>query len=180
MQSKKNHGITALYPRLSRDDDIQGDSNSIVNQKKLLSKYAKDHHFPNPKFYVDDGYTGTNFNRPGFQEMIEDIEAGYVTTVIVKDMSRLGRNYLQVGYYTDTFFPDHNIRFIAINDGVDSEQGEDDFTPFRNMVTGKPRTTPNNGSLTRKPPKLSAKSTAFVLRETGLKPPRGFYRKAVF
>lgn len=85
MQSKKNHGITALYPRLSRDDDIQGDSNSIVNQKKLLSKYAKDHHFPNPKFYVDDGYTGTNFNRPGFQEMIEDIEAGYVTTVIVKD-----------------------------------------------------------------------------------------------
>ena len=85
MQSKKNHGITALYPRLSRDDDIQGASNSIVNQKKLLSKYAKDHHFPNPKFYVDDGYTGTNFNRPGFQEMIEDIEAGYVTTVIVKD-----------------------------------------------------------------------------------------------
>lgn len=134
MQSKKNHGITALYPRLSRDDDIQGDSNSIVNQKKLLSKYAKDHHFPNPKFYVDDGYTGTNFNRPGFQEMIEDIEAGYVTTVIVKDMSRLGRNYLQVGYYTDTFFPDHNVRFIAINDGVDSEQGEDDFTPFRNIM----------------------------------------------
>ena len=134
MQSKKNHGITALYPRLSRDDDVQGDSNSIVNQKKLLSKYAKDHHFPNPKFYVDDGYTGTNFNRPGFQEMIEDIEAGYVTTVIVKDMSRLGRNYLQVGYYTDTFFPDHDVRFIAINDGVDSEQGEDDFTPFRNIM----------------------------------------------
>lgn len=104
------------------------------SQKKLLSKYAKDHHFPNPKFYVDDGYTGTNFNRPGFQEMIEDIEAGYVTTVIVKDMSRLGRNYLQVGYYTDTFFPDHNVRFIAINDGVDSEQGEDDFTPFRNIM----------------------------------------------
>lgn len=104
------------------------------SQKKLLSKYAKDHHFPNPKFYVDDGYTGTNFNRPGFQEMIGDIEAGYVTTVIVKDMSRLGRNYLQVGYYTDTFFPDHNVRFIAINDGVDSEQGEDDFTPFRNIM----------------------------------------------
>lgn len=83
---------------------------------------------------MDDGYTGTNFNRPGFQEMIEDIEAGYVTTVIVKDMSRLGRNYLQVGYYTDTFFPDHNVRFIAINDGVDSEQGEDDFTPFRNIM----------------------------------------------
>ena len=94
----------------------------------------QEHHFPNPKFYVDDGYTGTNFNRPGFKEMIEDIEAGYVTTVIVKDMSRLGRNYLQVGYYTETFFPDHNVRFIAINDGVDSEQGEDDFTPFRNIM----------------------------------------------
>ena len=134
MQSINKYGITALYPRLSRDDDIQGDSNSIANQKKLLSKYAKDHHFPNPKFYVDDGYTGTNFNRPGFQEMIADIEAGYVTTVIVKDMSRLGRNYLQVGYYTDTFFPDHDVRFIAINDGVDSEQGEDDFTPFRNIM----------------------------------------------
>ena len=77
----------------------------ISIQKKLLSKYAKGHHFPNPKFYVDDGYAGTNYNRPGFQEMIEDIEAGYVTTVIVKDMSRLGRNYLQVGYYTDTFSP---------------------------------------------------------------------------
>lgn len=83
---------------------------------------------------MDDGYTGTNFNRPGFQELIEDIEAGYVTTVIVKDMSRLGRNYLQVGYYTDTYFPDHDVRFIAINDGVDSEQGEDDFTPFRNIM----------------------------------------------
>ena len=136
MQSKTNnkHGITALYPRLSRDDDMQGDSNSIVNQKKLLSKYAKDHHFGNTKFYVDDGYTGTNFNRPGFQQMLEDIEAGYVTTVIVKDMSRLGRNYLQVGYYTDTYFPEHNVRFIAVNDGVDSELGEDDFSPFRNIM----------------------------------------------
>lgn len=133
MQSSK-HGITALYPRLSRDDDIQGDSNSIVNQKKLLAKYAKEHRFYNTKFYVDDGYTGTNFNRPGFQSLLEDIEAGYVTTVIVKDMSRLGRNYLQVGYYTDTYFPDHNVRFIAINDGVDSEQGDDDFTPFRNIM----------------------------------------------
>ena len=87
MTATKNYpdNITALYARLSQEDALDGDSNSIVNQKKLLSKYAKDHHFPNPKFYVDDGYTGTNFNRPGFQEMIEDIEAGYVTTVIVKD-----------------------------------------------------------------------------------------------
>ncbi len=120
MQSKKKHGITALYPRLSRDDDVQGDSNSIVNQKKLLSKYAKDHHFPNPKFYVDDGYTGTNFNCPGFQEMIEDIEAGYVTTVIVKDLSRLGRDYIEAGKYTDFIFPSLGCRFIALNDGVDT------------------------------------------------------------
>lgn len=82
----------------------------------------------------DDGYTGTNFNRPGFQQMLEDIEAGYVTTVIVKDMSRLGRKYLQVGYYTDTYFPEHNVRFIAVNDGVDSDQGDDDFSPFRNIM----------------------------------------------
>ncbi|HHZ05331.1 MAG TPA: recombinase family protein [Clostridiales bacterium] len=103
-------------------------------QKKLLAKYAKDHHYNSTKFYVDDGYTGTNFNRPGFQKLLEDIEAGYVTTLIVKDMSRLGRNYLQAGYYTDTYFLDHNVNFIAINDGVDSEQGDDDFSPFRNIM----------------------------------------------
>lgn len=100
----------------------------------MLAKYAKDNHFTNIRYYVDDGFSGTNFNRPGFQKMLEDIEAGYVTTVIVKDMSRLGRNYLQVGYYTDSYFPEHNVRFIAINDGVDSEVGEDDFTPFRNIM----------------------------------------------
>lgn len=139
MQSRKGnkHGVTALYLRLSRDDDLQGESNSIVNQKKLLTKYAKDHRFTNTRCYADDGYTGTNFNRPGFQQMLEDIEAGYVTTVIVKDMSRLGRNYLQVGYYTDTYFPEHNIRFIAVNDGVDSDQGDDDFSPFRNIMKNK-------------------------------------------
>ncbi|MEG2659455.1 MAG: recombinase family protein [Oscillospiraceae bacterium] len=137
MQSKNkkpDHGITALYTRLSRDDDSQGDSNSIVNQKKLLSKYAKDNGFFNPKFYMDDGCTGTNFNRPGFQNMLEDIEAGYVSALIVKDMSRLGRDYLQVGFYTDTYFPNHNIHFIAVNDGVDSEQGDNEFAPFRNIM----------------------------------------------
>ena len=136
MQSRtgNKHGVTALYLRLSRDDDLQGESNSIVNQKKLLTKYAKEHRFTNTRCYADDGYTGTNFNRPGLQEMLEDIEAGYVTTVIVKDMSRLGRSYLQVGYYTDNYFPDHNVRFIAVNDGVDSDQGDDDFSPFRNIM----------------------------------------------
>ena len=137
MQSKtkrETNGITALYCRLSRDDGGDGDSNSIANQKKLLSKFAKDRGLGNTKHYVDDGYTGTNFNRPGFQQMIEDIEAGYVSVVIVKDMSRLGRDYLQVGYYTETFFPDHNIRLISVNDGTDSDEGEDGFAPIRNVI----------------------------------------------
>ena len=137
MQSKTKreiNGITALYCRLSRDDGGDGDSNSIANQKKLLSKFAKDRGLGNTKHYVDDGYTGTNFNRPGFQQMIEDIEAGYVSVVIVKDMSRLGRDYLQVGYYTETFFPDHNIRLISGNDGTDSDEGEDGFAPIRNVI----------------------------------------------
>ena len=127
-------GITALYCRLSRDDGAEGESNSIANQKKLLAKYAKEHGFTNTKFYVDDGYTGTNFNRPGFQQMLEDMDMGYVTTVIVKDSSRFGRNYLEVGQYTDYYFPEHNIRFIAINDCIDSENGEDELAPFRNVM----------------------------------------------
>ena len=127
-------GITALYCRLSRDDGAEGESNSIANQKKLLAKYAKEHGFTNTKFYVDDGYTGTNFNRPGFQQMLEDMEMGYISTVIVKDSSRFGRNYLEVGQYTDYYFPENNIRFIAINDCIDSENGEDDFSAFRNVM----------------------------------------------
>ena len=137
MQSKKkqkNTGITALYCRLSRDDGTEGDSNSIANQKRMLEKYAKENHFGNTRYYVDDGYTGTNFNRPSFQKLLEDIEMGYVSTIIVKDMSRLGRDYLKVGYYTDTYFPDHDIRFIAINDCVDSDDGENELAPFRNVM----------------------------------------------
>ena len=136
MQSKKKiqTGITALYCRLSRDDGTDNDSNSITNQKKLLQKYAKEYGFGNTRYYVDDGYTGTNFNRPGFQKLLEDMDMGYVTTLIVKDMSRLGRDYLQVGYYTDTYFPDRNIRFIAVNDCVDSADGENELAPFRNVM----------------------------------------------
>ena len=133
-KKKENTGITALYCRLSRDDGAEGDSNSVANQKRLMQKYAKENGLGNTRFYVDDGYTGTNFNRPGFQKLLEDIEMGYVTTVIVKDMSRLGRDYLQVGYYTDTYFPDRSIRFIAINDCVDSEDGENELAPFRNVM----------------------------------------------
>ena len=137
-QTKQNNqnpiGITALYCRLSRDDGAEGESNSIANQKKLLAKYAKEHGFINTKFYVDDGFTGTNFNRPGFQQMLEDMEMGYISTVIVKDSSRFGRNYLEVGQYTDYYFPENNIRYIAINDSVDSDNGEDDFSAFRNVM----------------------------------------------
>ena len=124
----------AFYCRLSRDDDNEGDSNSIQHQKQILEKYAKDRGITNYKFYVDDGYSGTNFNRPGFQEMLADIDAGYVDCVIVKDMSRFGRNYLEVGMYTEIMFPDKDVRFIAINDGVDSEREDNDFTPFRNII----------------------------------------------
>lgn len=127
--------IDALYCRLSRDDELQGDSNSIKNQKAILSKYASEHGMTNPQFYVDDGYSGTNFNRPDFQRLMDDVNNGKVRTIIVKDMSRLGRDYLKVGLYTEITFPEANVRFIAINDQVDSESSVDnDFTPFRNII----------------------------------------------
>ncbi len=133
----KNGGdkITALYCRLSVDDSLDGDSNSIKNQKAILSKYANEHGFTNPRFYVDDGYSGTNFNRPDFQRLLADVTDGSIGTIIVKDMSRLGRDYLKVGMYTEITFPEANVRFIAINDGVDSACAVDnDFTPFRNII----------------------------------------------
>jgi len=127
--------ITALYCRLSRDDELQGDSNSIVHQKEILSKYAREHSFLRPQFFVDDGISGTTFNRPGFQSMLAQVEAGQVSTVIVKDMSRFGRDYLKVGYYTEVYFDDMGVRFIAINDNVDNSVATDnDFTPFRNII----------------------------------------------
>ncbi len=124
----------ALYVRLSRDDDNEGDSNSIAHQIEILKKYAKDHNITRYKVYKDDGFSGTNFNRPGFQEMLSDIENGLVSMVIVKDMSRFGRNYLEVGMYTEIRFPEFDVRFIAVNDGVDSEREDNDFTPFRNII----------------------------------------------
>lgn len=125
--------ITALYARLSQEDALDGESNSIANQKKILLKYATDSGFPNPTFFIDDGVSGVTFDRPGWNEMIRLAEAGKVKTVIVKDMSRMGRDYLKVGYYTESFFAERDIRYIAINDGVDSDKGDNDFTPFRNL-----------------------------------------------
>ena len=136
MQSKNKNqiGITALYCRLSRDDGTESESNSIGNQKKLLSQKAKEMGLTDTKYYVDDGYTGTNFNRPGFQQLIDDIEIGLVSAVMVKDLSRLGRDYVSVGNYTDSYFPEHNIRFIAVNDAIDSDEGESEIAPFKNIL----------------------------------------------
>lgn len=129
-----NGKITALYCRLSRDDELQGDSNSILNQKSILKKYADDNGFRNTEFFVDDGYSGTNFDRPDWQRLAGMIDEGLIGTIIVKDMSRLGRDYLQIGMYTEMVFPNADIRFIAINNGVDSINGtENDMTPFINI-----------------------------------------------
>lgn len=131
----KDNRITALYERLSRDDEMQGESNSITNQKKYLEDYAVQHGFGNIQHFSDDGYSGTSLNRPAFNSLLTEIEAGRVGTVIVKDMSRFGRNYLQVGFYTEMMFPKKNVRFIAANNGVDSANPADnDFTPFLNIM----------------------------------------------
>ena len=132
---KQSEKITALYCRLSRDDELQGDSNSIVNQKNILAKYAEDNNFRNVEFFVDDGFSGTNFQRPGWEKLIALVEDNQVGTIIVKDMSRLGRDYLKVGFYTEIMFVEKGVRFIAINNGVDSaNQTDSDFTPFLNII----------------------------------------------
>ena len=127
--------ITALYERLSRDDDLTGESNSITNQKKYLEDYARRNGFGNIRHFTDDGFSGVNFNRPGFLALIKEVEAGNVATLIVKDMSRLGRNYLQVGFYTEILFPQKDVRFLAINNSIDSNNASDnDFAPFLNIM----------------------------------------------
>lgn len=127
--------VTALYERLSRDDDLVGESNSITNQKKYLEDYARRNGLTNIFHFTDDGYSGVNFNRPGFQSLISEVEAGNIGTIIVKDMSRFGRNYLQVGFYTEVMFPQKNVRFIAINNGIDSQNASsNDFAPFLNIM----------------------------------------------
>lgn len=126
--------ITALYCRLSRDDELQGDSNSIKNQKVILQKYADDNEFRNTQFFVDDGYSGTTFTRPDWQRLIGMVDEGRIGTLIVKDLSRLGRDYLKVGYYTEIAFPEADVRFIAINNMDSASQTESDFTPFLNIM----------------------------------------------
>ena len=130
-----NDKITALYCRLSKDDGTNNESMSIGTQKTMLKEYAKRNGFLNCQFYVDDGYSGTNYDRPAFQQLIEDIRNGEISTLITKDLSRLGRNYLETGTYIEVFFPNHNVRYIAVNDGVDSiDNTQMDITPFRNII----------------------------------------------
>jgi len=134
MSNLLNNEITALYCRLSQEDENKGDSDSIVNQKAILTKYAEENGFTNIQIFVDDGYSGVSFNRPDFQRLLELMEKGKVKTLITKDLSRLGRNYIEVGNYTEILFPRWNVRYIAINDNYDSLYSEgNELAPFKNL-----------------------------------------------
>jgi len=124
----------AIYCRLSNEDEARADSISIQNQKTMLAKYVKDNNWRIVDFYLDDGISGTTFNRGGFNRMLEDIERGKINLVITKDLSRLGRDYLKTGYYTDIYFPDKNVRYIALNDGIDTINQSNDIAPFKNIL----------------------------------------------
>ena len=134
LSDNQKFGTAALYCRLSRDDNMDTEFNSIQNQKKILQKAAKEKGYIDTLFFVDDGITGTTMKRPGFQKMITAIEAGYISAVFVKDLSRLGRNYIEVGRLTEEFFPQYDVRLVAVSDGVDSDEGDNEFTPFRNIM----------------------------------------------
>ena len=135
MSNTKRTGQIALYERLSRYDELHGENNSIINQKQLIESYAKRNGFANIYHYTDDGVSRTTFDRQGFQKMIKAVEENKVSTVIVKDMSRFGRDYLKVVFYTEILFKEKGVRFIAINNGIDSEkQAESDFAPFLNII----------------------------------------------
>ena len=134
MSNQNQKKITALYCRLSQEDELKGDSNSIQNQRAILEKFARDNGFENTQFFVDDGYSGVSFNRPAFQSLIEMMEQGKVATLITKDLSQLGRNYIEVGQYTELIFPRHDVCYIAINDNFDSLYSEgNELAPFKNL-----------------------------------------------
>ena len=135
-----NQKITALYCRLSRDDNLEGDSNSIQNQKLILQKYADENGFQNTRFYVDDGYSGANFNRPAFEQMMDDMSNGDIAVIITKDLSRLGRNQLHTGLYIEEIFPSNDVRYIAVNDNVDTKyENSNELMPFKNLFKNKVR-----------------------------------------
>ena len=135
IKEEKKIYLVGIYCRLSKDDGTDNESASIATQKSILTDYVKKQGWHIAKTYVDDGYSGTNFQRPSFQNMIKDIESGLINCVITKDLSRLGRNYLDCGLYLEVFFPEHNVRYIAVNDGVDTlNKSAMDITPFRNIL----------------------------------------------
>ena len=125
---------TAIYCRLSQDDGMVGDSSSIQTQKMMLEQFVKDNNFVLYDIYVDDGYTGLNYNRPGFERLIQDIENGKIDIVVTKDLSRLGRDYIMTGYYTEIYFPEHNVRYISVNDNIDTLYDNNDIAPFKNIL----------------------------------------------
>ena len=159
--------ITPLYERLSRDDELQGESNSISNQKQMLEDYARQNGFPNPTHFTDDGISGTCFDRPGFNAMMKEVEADHVEAIIIKDMSRLGRDYLKVGQIMEILRV-KGVRLIAINDGVDSIRGDDDFTPFRNIMNeyyARDMFTKRNDTLTREIHKVQAAENELLKKQ---------------
>ena len=131
---KQRANTAALYCRLSRDDGGDAESNSIQTQRMMLTRYAKEQGMLSTREYIDDGYSGTSFERPDFKRMVADIEAGKVNTVICKDLSRLGRNNAMVAYYTEMYFLEHDIRFIALNDGIDTAVGENEIMAFKSVI----------------------------------------------
>ena len=185
MNRQPNEKINYLYGRLSHEDELQGDSNSIINQRKILTKYAEDNGFTPYEFIYDDGFSGADFERPAFSRMMEDVEAGKVATVIVKDMSRFGRDYLKVGFYTEIVFAEKDVRLIAVNDNVDTERGENDFAPMMNLFNewyvkntrksgpcGRPRAKAANASpLSRLTATAKTRKTPNSLSSTRKAPP---------
>lgn len=125
---------TAIYCRVSRDDDLLGDSNSISNQRFMSESYAKDHNLGQTQVFIDDGYSGTDFNRPNLTVMLDEVEAGRISNILVKDLSRFGRDYIRVGYYLEMFFPAHDVRFIAVDDNVDTTDSVESIVPFKNVM----------------------------------------------
>ena len=134
MRKHEQQYRAGIYCRLSKDDIGSGESSSILSQKSMLEKYVRDNGWTVFDSYIDDGYSGTNYDRPGFQRMLDDIESGHINMVAVKDLSRLGRNYLMTGQYTEVYFPDRGVRFIALNDGIDTQNAENDIAPFKNIL----------------------------------------------
>lgn len=179
LNNKKSRDVTAfLYERLSRDDNLEGESYSIGNQKKLLAKIAKEKGYTNLVHFLDDGISGVTMDRPGFVEMIRQLEQGKAAAVFVKDLSRLGRNYIEVGRLTEEFFPDHDIRLVAVSDNIDTAEGENELAPIRTCsMSGTPVTSARNGvSATRSrvtrasrwasPPTVTSKTP--TIRNAGL------------